>query len=280
MAGPLAAPLIGAASSLLGGLFNRSAQRKANEKNRPVNQVKEWEEAGINPLFGISSGGYIPHQAASIGDSFATAGGIFADHLARKEETDLRKTQMELENQRLKKELDKVANPSEPGHMEMYGGILPLPSNGGLNATNRKTAQVVRDADIPVRGNGSTHDVAPGREVEVAAYSSGPGLTEISNKYTDMIGGPIIVPGSDGEPWGVDEVATAFIAGTPQVGWRGYQNYIGEPFADWMMTIGDDHGVSKEFDYADEWGDSLPRSIKPTQQEIDDFNFRRSVIGG
>ena len=274
--------LIAAGASLVGGAANRNAQRKANEKNRPVNQVEEWEEAGINPLFGISSGGYIPHQAASIGDSFATAGGIFADHLARKEETDLRKTQMELENQRLKKELDKVANPSEPGHMETYGGILPLPSNGGYNASNQGNSSAISPRNGDGLSFGSTLDrVATGRELEVAPYTSGPGFTEIDNDLT----GPIIVPGADGEPWGIDELATYMVSVPFNLAHRA-GGAIRDTVDDYRTRrkMREIYRSVKSHEepmvIGDEWGDSLPRSIKPTQQEIDDFNFRRSVIGG
>lgn len=144
----VASALIGAGASLLGGLFNRSAQNKANERNRPVNQVKEWEEAGINPLFGISSGGYIPHQAnTAIGDSVATAGGIYAEHLRGNKEQELRETQIELENELLKKELDKLAKPVEPSHMERYGKVLPLPSSvGGFNERTAEVNDLYRDS--------------------------------------------------------------------------------------------------------------------------------------
>lgn len=125
--------LIGAGASLIGGALNRKAQKKANAANSPVGQVAQYEAAGLNPVPFMLGGGYIPQQATSIGDSFATAGGIFAEHIATKKERNLRETQIELENERLKKELDKLARPSEPGYMQSYGGTIPLPSLGGSN---------------------------------------------------------------------------------------------------------------------------------------------------
>lgn len=129
----MSAALISAGASLLGGFFNRSATRKANEKNRPENQVREWEQAGINPIFGLSSGSYVPHQASMIGDSFAAAGAQYARSLDLQHEKELRETQIELENERLRLEIDKMSRPSEPGHMKKYGGILPLPFERNLN---------------------------------------------------------------------------------------------------------------------------------------------------
>jgi hypothetical protein len=276
--------LITAGANLLGGFLNRRAQRKANEANRPVNQVKEWEAAGINPLFGISSGGYIPHQASTaIGDSVATAGGIFAEHLAGKKEQELRETQLEQENETLKKQLDKVVKPSVPGHMETYGDILPLPSNGVRNANSESDSRDLSGALGAGVSFGTTQRVvATGRELEVAPYSSGPGFTEIYNDLT----GPLVVPGSNGEPMGIDEVATVAVAIPINYGVR-----LGQKFGEYvdgararekmrriyeqvrevekLKAIGDGH-----------WGKSLPRSIAPTQSEIDKFNYRRNVFGG
>lgn len=227
---------ISAGASLLGGLFNRNAQKKANEANRPVNQVAEWEAAGINPLFGISSGGYIPHQATSIGDSFATAGAQFADFIAGDKEQELRETQLELENEHLKKKLDGLVKPSEPGHLAQHGALLPLPSQGLSDGTPDQNPQVVSVGDGGIR---HVDWAAPDRDVEVAPYTSGPGVTEINNAFTG--GRPILVPGSDGEPWGIDEVITATAVGGPQYLAHMYSDYIGQPFADFVLSFGDEY---------------------------------------
>lgn len=57
--------------------------------------------------------------------------------------------------------------------------------------------------------------VAPGGKTKINDYSSGAGLTGINNRGTF---GPIVVPGDDGEPWGIDEVLTAAVVGLPQAG--------------------------------------------------------------
>jgi hypothetical protein len=129
--------IIGAAASLGGALINKNAQDKANAANLPVNQVAQWEAAGINPIFGISSGGWIPQQASSFGDGFAKAGGIFADQIAGAKEQELRETRLELENELLKKELDKSVKDNQPGQLQKYGGVMPMP---GVNQMDGQKA--------------------------------------------------------------------------------------------------------------------------------------------
>lgn len=122
--------LIGAGASLIGGALNRREQRKANADAKPKEQVREWEAAGINPILGITKGSYIPPQAASIGDSFATAGSQLARALELDQEKDLRETELSKENDKLREKLDDLANPQQPGYLQRYGAIMPLPSFG------------------------------------------------------------------------------------------------------------------------------------------------------
>lgn len=118
--------LIKGGASLLGGLLGKRSRDKANAANSPVAQVNQWKAAGINPLFGISSGAFIPQQASSFGDAFARAGGQFAESLEGAKEQELRETRLELENELLKKKLDKQAKDDQPGVLE-GAGVLPLP---------------------------------------------------------------------------------------------------------------------------------------------------------
>lgn len=151
--------LIGAGASLIGGALNRKAQKKANAANSPGGQVAQWEAAGVNPLFGISSGGYVPQQAASIGDAFATAGGQFARGLEMDHEKKLRETGMELENEKLRKQIDILSNPQDPSYLASYGGIMPLPRLGGRYA-GRNIQTVSGD---PVGGSSNvTSPLEPG----------------------------------------------------------------------------------------------------------------------
>lgn len=126
--------LIGAGASLIGGALNRRADKKANAANSPVGQVKQWEAAGINPAFGISSGAYIPQRSTSIGDSFAEAGSIFGEAVARDHAEKLKETETKKENAKLRQELDKIAKGSGPSEYQRYAGVLPLPSAGQVTA--------------------------------------------------------------------------------------------------------------------------------------------------
>ena len=128
MAFPFLGALIGGATKLVGGLLDRKGQKKANAANSPSGQVAQWEAAGINPAFGISSGGYIPQQATSMGDSFATAGSYFAQAADRQHEEELKETAVRQENVDLRKKLDDLANPRTSGWLKRYGGVVPLPS--------------------------------------------------------------------------------------------------------------------------------------------------------
>lgn len=238
----IAAAGIGAVSSLLGGIFNRRAQRRANAANSPSGQVAAWEAAGINPLVGIQSGAFNPQQSSSFGDSFAQSGAILARGMELDHAEKLKKTALQTQNKKLRDQLDKLATPRQAGHLQQYGGILPLPSQGIVSATNQKASTSIpanrndgRHPDL----NGTTSYIAPDREVEVAPFVSGSGTTEISNAFTNLFGGPIIVPGDDGEPWGIDEVGVAIAAGVPQIAYRGldqigaqYFNRVGNPFND------------------------------------------------
>ncbi|AZV78275.1 hypothetical protein EBB79_10560 [Parasedimentitalea marina] len=62
-----------------------------------------------------------------MGDSFAAAGGQFARALDLNHEKGLRETNIELENEKLRKEIDILANPSDPSYMQRYGGYSPCP---------------------------------------------------------------------------------------------------------------------------------------------------------
>lgn len=61
---------------------------------------------------------------------------------------------------------------------------------------------------------------ATGRELDVAPVTNSAGVFEMQNPVTG--GKPITIPG-EGEPWGIDELATAVVVGVPQVAYNGIQ---------------------------------------------------------
>jgi hypothetical protein len=189
--------------------------------NSPQGIRANAEEAGFNPLTVLTSGrsfgaGYAP----VFGNEYAALGQGLDDFFAGREAEKIQRSELVQENQRLKDLVQKTRlAPPVPG---IYGDR----TGGQRNASSK-------NAVPPVAGglsNGSTGWVAPGRDGDVTPYSSGPGLTEISNAGTDFLGGPIVLPGADGEPWGIDEVLTAVVVGAPQLLARGgyrFGEYVG-----------------------------------------------------
>lgn len=250
----IAAAAIGAGGALIDGVANRNAVREANDANRPVNQVAEWEDAGINPIFGISSGAHIPHQAATIGDTFSKVGGAFSDAIMFNHEQSLRETELQKENDRLKEGYDKLAKPVELSHLQKHGGSLPLPSIGDTHENAGQNRQGLFGGLFAPWGAPDDHErpYALGREVELAPVASGAGITELENGYTR---GTIYLPGNDGEPWGIDEVITAGLVGGPQLAWNYYSDFIGDPFARSMKGALDKFQSKKTYPKKQKRGD-------------------------
>lgn len=201
---------VSAGASLINGSKNRKAQQAANEANTPQAQVAGWEAAGINPIMGITQGQWIPQQAVTMGDSFANAGAALSRGMELNHEEQLAQTGLRKENEELRESLNELSKRREPSNMERFGDRLPI---GGSNADTSLSGD-----DLSL--GRSADDVASGRDVEVAPYTSGAGVSEINNNFT---GGPVVIPGDDGEPWGLDELGTALLIGGPQV----VRNHIG-----------------------------------------------------
>lgn len=268
MVAPLiASALIGGATSLVGGAMNRKAQREANAANRPTEQVREWEEAGINPLFGISSGAFIPHQAASIGDSFATAGGRIARAFELQHEDQLRETELQKENTKLREQLDELATPRRPGYIQQYGDVLPLPSVGDENVSPEVSRKDVSVAGI--RADGPQSDAS--RDLVITTpygeLHSDPNWTpyqEFEDEFGDLAG--LVYSAVRGADLVADTLG------------RAYSVNIGAPFSEWMMSIGDNQGVH-EPDVEPVWAGTTPRSVSPTFSEVEAYRSRRRALG-
>lgn len=144
LTGPLGAAAVEVGGGLVGSVLNSKAQKKANRANSPAGQVAQFEAAGINPLFGLSSGSYRPQSAVAIGDAFAGAGSSIRRGLELQHETELRETAIEKENEQLKEALDDLVKVRVPSHLKTSGGFLPLPKVGE-----------VRTNESPVDDNGS-----------------------------------------------------------------------------------------------------------------------------
>lgn len=197
----------------IGGSKNRKSQERIHAQdtynNSPQGIRANAEEAGFNPLTVLTSGrsfgaGYAP----VFGNEYAALGQGIDDALSGLTAERAQVSALESENQRLQKLVQRnTLTPPVPG---VYGA---------RNANSKTPVSTVS----PDAGLGVSSWVAPGRELDVAPYTSGPGLTEINNKFT----GPLIVPGADGEPWGIDEVATAAFAVPFNAAYR-FGQYVGD----------------------------------------------------
>ena len=116
---------------------------------------------------------------------------------------------------------------SGPTAADAVGGSLsPLGAPRGTYAQNTVRAVPARysAASSVAKSKGKfsqgENPVAPGRKDDVAPLTNSPGVFEIQNSWTG--GKPVTIPG-EGEPWGIDELATAAVFGLPQMGWNRLQ---------------------------------------------------------
>lgn len=196
----MVAPIIGAAaisagSSLLGGLFNSRAARRANaanaaaiaaqnEYNSPVQIRARAEEGGFNPLLFVGPGvglqnGIAPYMASSMGDSIANAGLAIAGGLADQAQHDAYTTALEQQNQDLRKAVQTATlRPEVPG---IYGTAQPVRVPG-----SPVTAQSGVQLDGTYAGALAFGDVPPAsmatpyitRSGEVLAFQEGADLED------------------------------------------------------------------------------------------------------
>jgi len=203
--------LIGAAGSLLGGLFNKSPSAYKQSRQGILGQAAGAREAaaqyGFNPLtlLGVSS----PIGAASgpmMGSSISDAFSLLADSLANRPGVG-EKEALTRENADLRDQLrQQTLQPQVPG---IYPRMLP-------------------PRPRPVAAQAAEDNVDPlNRPVDVVDDTNISGWSAIQNRGT---AGAVWVPGS-GEPWGLDEAATAFLFGTPQVAWN-YGRALGSGIAE------------------------------------------------
>lgn len=278
--------LIGAGASLLGGVLGNRASKKAHDKdtynNSPQGIRANAEAAGFNPLIFAGPGtGTGARYTPAFSNPLAGAGAILSDGYYQQEQLKIQKAELEQENQRLENMAKKFSlTPPIPG---LYGGQYGARTKARTSGVAGSAASSVSagDADGSNTLGATGAIVAPGREVEVAKYASGPGLTEINNAIT---GGGVVVPGADGEPWGIDEVATGVLVGGPQVMWN-YGKKLGGRLADIrfghkMYRLARESAQEATFGHKwpKHWGGSIPRQISPTSAEKQKFAYRQGVL--
>lgn len=227
------APAISAVGSLLGGLggiFGRK-KKQPSPRDNMMSQAAGARDAaakyGFNPLtmlqYGQPAGTGIADAGPPLASIAMLTDGLsgLADEFSG--DADHRRAQERLDYDIAKLKYDQLrtgivaAGPSgtgvytsRPNAADNIGGSLsPL---GRSNGTRGQT--VSQSAPAPFT---AANPIAPGRKKDVAELTNSPGVFEMENTMTG--GGSITIPG-EGEPWGIDELATAVVVGLPQVAWN------------------------------------------------------------
>ncbi len=213
--------IISAGISLLGGLFGgkkKDPTPASNIVSQAAGVRQASEQYGFNPLTllqygqpGGALGGGSPPLASNeliLGAMKDVVDVVSGDAARRRAAADL-----ELELGRVK--LDQLRG-SVLGVAPSAAGAV----GSGAPALGRRAATVVAQPFVNPKLGMAENWLSPGREKQAQPVSNGAGVTEIDNRFTDAVGGPISVPGDGGEPWGIDEVVTALGFGGAQVAWR------------------------------------------------------------
>ncbi|WP_112309449.1 hypothetical protein [Pseudogemmobacter bohemicus] len=204
--------------SLLGGVAGLFGSRRKNPTPRDnmMSQAQGARDAaeayGFNPLTmlqygnpggtGLANNGPPLASFDLIANGFKEIGDVVsgdADRRRAQEDAKLDLAKLEIERLRAGKASDAI------------GAVSPLGRNTAFVGQSN-----VRFPDFGM----SPNPLSPEREKEVAPVTNSPGFFEMNNALT---GGDISIPG-DGEPWGIDELATAIVVGAPQVVWNKFSN--------------------------------------------------------
>lgn len=220
---------IGSVLGGLGGLFGSKKQPKVdiadNIRDQAWGARQAADKFGFNPLTMLGASGAVagvaqgsagsPPPLASIA---AITGGLEDIQQARSGEEDQEAALVEAQTDLLRIQAEKLRAGVAAPAMQ-----APIAANsvGNGPATFGRQAVVAS----PVRGDRSAlqpkgtafnapNPIAPGRPKDVAPLVNSPGVFEMQNEMT--LGVPVTIPG-EGEPWGVDELATGAIFAVPQL---------------------------------------------------------------
>lgn len=210
--------VIGGVGSLIGN--TRRRQKQPTPRENIMSQAQgardAAEEYGFNPLtllqYGqpggaapIAGGGGTPPLASiqAITGGLQDIGDVVSGDAARRRAAD----QLQLDLAQIKLDQAQAGVVAVPGANGVGSGPSPLGRSARAVPTNGGTAHSRQF------GMGE-NPIAPGREREVDPLVNSPGVFEIQNHVT--ANQPVTIPG-DGEPWGIDELATAVLVGGGQM---------------------------------------------------------------
>ena len=227
--------------SLIGGVAGLFSSKKGAPSARE-NTVKlaqgarqASERYGFNPLTmlgagasmgGGGGGGGAPPLASIqlLTDGLQSVDDVISGDADRRRQAD--QLELDLAKVKLEQARSGVIASGSTAADSVGGSLSPLGAPRGTYAQNTVRAVPARysAASSVAKPKGKfsqgENPVAPGRKDDVAPLTNAPGVFEIENDWTG--GKPITLPG-EGEPWGIDELATAAVFGLPQMGWNRIQ---------------------------------------------------------
>lgn len=229
--------MLGAISGALGvasgvkGLFGSEEPEQPDIKKNMMDQAAGARlaaaEHGFNPLTmlqygqpggaGFSSGGGGTPVLASVDAITSGLQGIddvISGDAARRRQAD--QLEIDLAKVKLDQLRSGVTVASAPRPVASGVGSGPSP----LGTRPQTVAQSNTQSATP-NGFGPKPAWATGRTLDVAPVTNSPGVFEMQNPITG--GKPITIPG-EGEPWGIDELATAVVVGGPQIAYNAIQD--------------------------------------------------------
>lgn len=212
---PVTGSLISGGVKLLGGLFGR--KKEMSPASKIVSTAKGVRQAadqyGFNPLTLLQNGAM--NAGASGGNAPLASNELLIGALEDVTDVVTGEAAQRAAANKLEYELGQLKLDQLRSGVVAVAPSATATVGDGLPALGRRAASVVQSAGS---GIGQTQTpfssaLVGDREVSVQPQSNVSGSFTIENPGTF---GPVVIPG-DGEPWGIDEVATAAVAGAPQV---------------------------------------------------------------
>lgn len=193
MAGPLAAPLIGAAGSLLGGLLSKPKNEYVVPDYEKIRA--KAEAAGFNPLFAMANApGQVVQSGGYMGSAVSDAAMIMADAVSK--QTDAGKlSQVQAQNRALSKKVQSLTLRPKIGGIYAQRGVTPnlkqalgvgdgsvtsdAPSSrGGGSSNGRLKFSISPSVDVPVNSSVEDYVTSSGRKLTVPV---GPDIDEVAS---------------------------------------------------------------------------------------------------
>lgn len=221
--GPLAAPIIGALGSVVGGLLNKPKNEYVVPDYAKIRA--KAEAAGVNPLFAMANApGQVVQTQGYMGSAVADAAMIMADAVAKQPGAG-KLSQVQAQNRALSKQVQSLTLRPKVGGIYAQRGVTPSLRKalgvGDVSQGVRRSSSFGADNSglVPSVGVGSggsargladTLPIDPRREVDNAKITTTSGFMVADNPNVDF---PIYVPSLDGdEALTLGEMPTALAA--------------------------------------------------------------------